>query len=86
MSNLDLLSEEDVLHAAAQGWTLVHVFDLGTRRCAVQVLPLVFSPPFISAEQAGSFVITQARAGSVLAARALALVMASHNPTTRKPA
>ncbi len=76
MSNLALLTIEEDAAAAAQGWSLSHVYDLATEKWRVQVYGLP------SCELAGQFVVNQARMGSALGIKALRLVQASHQGTT----
>lgn len=72
MSKVELLTILESTEAAAQGWSLHHVYDLGTSRWRVMVLG---SP---SAEVAGQRVIAAARMGNQLAQKALSLVMNSN--------
>ena len=72
MSNLALLSDLETAEAAAQGWSLGHVYDLATARWRVMVLG---SP---SAEAAGQQVVALARMGNPVAQKALGLVMKSN--------
>ncbi len=37
MSKQDLLTKTEVLEAAAQGWSLCHIYDLATKKWRVQV-------------------------------------------------
>lgn len=72
MSNYDLLTTNENLEAAAQGWNLQHVYDLESAKWRVMAL----GHP--SAETAGMFVVNQARMGSPLAQKALGLIMKSN--------
>ncbi len=75
-SKADWLSTDEAAIAAAQGWSLSHVYDLKSEKWIVQV----YGQP--SSEQAGQFVVGRARAGDALAQKALRLVMASHQQGT----
>ena len=75
MSKKDLLTVEETKTAAAQGWSLGHVYDLATRRWRVMVLG---SP---SAEAVSQHVIHLARNGEPVALKALGLVMKSNQGT-----
>lgn len=68
----DLLTIEEDKLAAAQNWSLCHVYDLATNKWRVQVCGMP------SSELAGQHVVNQARMGSALAQKALQLVMASY--------
>lgn len=72
----DLLTIEEDAAAAAQGWTLNHVYDLEAARWRVMTLG---SP---HAEAAGQFVVNRARMGDALAQKALGLVMNSNQGKT----
>ena len=72
----ELLTKEEAAEAAAQGWSLDHVYDLATSRWRVQV----YAMP--DCEKAGQFVVNQARMGSALAIKSLRLIQASHQGTT----
>ena len=65
----DLLTADEDLQAAAQGWGLFDVYDLKTTRWRVMVL----GQP--SAEVASRRVVEQARQGSGVALKALRLVV-----------
>jgi hypothetical protein len=69
-----LTVEEDAI-AAAQGWSLCHIYDLATEKWRVQVYALP------NCEQAGAFVVNQARMGNAICIKALRLVQASHQGT-----
>ena len=73
---LELLTKEEAIAAASQGWSLSHVFDLATSRWVVQV----YGMP--DCNKAGEFVVHQARLGSALAIKALRLVQVSHQKGT----
>jgi len=75
MSKLELLTPLEVVEAAAQGWSLSHVFDLASGKWRVMVLGMP------SAETAGQFVVNQARMGSTLAQKALGFVVKSNQGT-----
>lgn len=83
MSKFDLFTINENLQAERQGWLLSYVYDLRSTRWSVQVLPTSLMV-FHNAEQAGTFVVQRARTGDALAVKALQLVMAGNNPTTRK--
>lgn len=72
MSNLVLLSDLEAAQAAAQGWSLGHVYDLDTAQWRVQVLG---SPSAAACTEA---VVGMARMGDPLAQKALSLVMNSN--------
>lgn len=72
MANLVLLSDLETAEAAAQGWSLGHVYDLDTAKWQVRVLG---SP---SADLALNAVISLAKAGSKTAQKALSIVMKSN--------
>lgn len=72
MSNLVLLSDLETAEAAAQGWSLGHVYDLDTAKWQVRVL----GEP--SADLALNAVISLAKAGSPTAQKALSIVMKSN--------
>lgn len=72
MSIKDLLTVEEAKQAAAQGWSLAHVYDLTTARWRVMVLGMP------SAEAMGQQVVALARMGNPTAQKALALVMNSN--------
>lgn len=72
----DLLNIEESAAAAAQGWSLSHVYDLAASKWRVQVYALP------DCEKAGQFVVAQARAGNAVALKALRLVQASHQGAT----
>ena len=73
MSKTDLLTIEEARAAAAQGWSLGHVYDLATRRWRVMVLGMP------SAEAVSQHVVHLARNGQPLALKALSLVMKSNS-------
>ena len=75
MSKRDLLNEDETARARAQGWVLVEVFDLASRRLAPQILPIEFKAPISTAKAARAWVISQARTGDQLAGKALHAVM-----------
>jgi len=60
------------------------VFSNPQNRWVVQVLPLHFCEQFPHAEAAALHVINLARSGHQVAAKALALVMASHTAKGKK--
>ena len=68
----DLLTIEEDKEAAAQGWSLAHVYDLATARWRVMVLGMP------SAEAVGQQVVALARMGNPVAQKALGLVMKSN--------
>jgi hypothetical protein len=72
MSNYDLLTKPEADAAAAQGWSLSHVYDLVTNKWRVQVVGMP------SAELAGLQLVARARMGDALSIKALRLVQASH--------
>ena len=72
MSNNDLMTAEENTLAAAQGWSLGHVYDLETSRWRVMVLGMP------SAEATGQAVVNRARMGDTLAQKALSLIMKSN--------
>lgn len=72
MSTKELLTIDEDKAAAAQGWSLNHVFDLELDKWRVMVL----GHP--SAEIAGQAVVHLARQGSPLAQKALGLIMKSN--------
>lgn len=76
MSNNDLMTAEEDKLAAAQGWSLGHVYDLETSKWRVMVLGMP------SAEATGRAVVGRARMGDALAQKALSLIMKSNQGTT----
>lgn len=72
MSNTDLLTILEAEEAAAQGWSLNHVYDLEAARWRIMVLGMP------SAEATSRMVVASARVGSRLAQKALSLVMNSN--------
>lgn len=80
----DLLTNEEVKVAAAQGWCVHDVYSSALQRWHVQVLPTQFAHPLPHADAAAAYVIGMARGGDKLAAKALGLVMASHLPKGKK--
>lgn len=70
MSKSDLLTVEEANEAAGQGWGVYDVYDQATDKWRVMVLG---SP---NAEAATRGVIARAKTGSLLAQKALRLVMA----------
>ena len=72
MSKVELLTILETAEAAAQGWSLNHVYDLETSRWRVMVLGMP------SAEVASQRVIAAARVGNQLAQKTLSLVMNSN--------
>lgn len=76
MSKNDLLTKEEDAIAAANGWSLCHVYDLESSKWRVQV----YGMP--SSEAAGQAVVGRARMGDALCIKALRLVQASHQGTT----
>ena len=80
----DLMTEQEHVAAANQGWLLLDVFNQTFERWQVQVLPLRFDKQFPNADAAAKHVIHLARSGHMVAQKALSLVMASHAPPTQK--
>ena len=74
----DLLTADEDLQAAAQGWGLFDVYDIKAARWRVMVL----GQP--SAEVASRRVVEQARQGSGVALKALRLVVKGVVPTKPK--
>ena len=74
MSNLDLLSTEESVVAAAQGWALHHVYDLNSSRWKVQALGI--KTP--AGPETWALLVGLARQGAQPATRALQLIMESH--------
>lgn len=75
MSKSELLTPEEAAQAAAQGWSLSHVYDLASSKWRVMVYALP------CCEKAGLFVVNQARMGNPVAIKALRLIQASHQGT-----
>lgn len=65
MSNFDLLTKEEDVAAAAQGWNVYHVYELEAQKWVIRVLPAEVVPG----------VINLAKQGNPLAIKALRLVM-----------
>lgn len=80
----NLLTGEEATEAKRHGWTVEHVFDLKQDRWLIAVLPIEIGQlPFQNAEAAALHVISNARAGSALCAKALQLVMAGNTPAPK---
>lgn len=78
MSKKDLLTVEEARTAAAQGWGVYDVYDQTSGKWRVMVLGLS------SAEASFRAVFAQAKAGSVVAQKALRLVAAGATRTSKK--
>jgi len=64
MSNLDSMTKEETLTAAAQGWKVCEVWDLEKQRLLREITP----------KHAVHFVVAQARSGNALAIKALRML------------
>ena len=78
----DLLTANEAEHAAAFGWELCPVYDLGKARWALEVLPT--NHPETSAVSAQMSVYSLAQNGDAVAIKALQLVVRSHQPPVKK--
>ena len=76
----DLLTKDETEHAAKQGWLLSYVFDQGTSKWLVEVLP-VKDNRVRSARHMQTVVMNLARNRDPVALRAMSLVMAGIIPT-----
>lgn len=71
MSNKDLLSTDEMMHAAARGWKPVRVYDQATAKWLVKLFtPHDLTPPDVVAQH----VIVHARAGDKVAIKSLQLL------------
>lgn len=80
----DLLTIEESKHAALQGWQLCWVFDPASKRASVDVLALGTSKQIKHAQAAARAVYNLAKAGDVIAQRALHLCVKSRQGPTKK--
>ena len=76
MSKSELLTQQETMMAAAQGWSLCHVYDLDSNKWRLQIWGMP------SSEMIGQRVVAMARAGDGLATKALRLVMSSQQQGT----
>lgn len=79
----DLLTNDEISHAEKQGWQLCHVYDQGTAKWLVEVLPAKGSA-VRSARAVQAVVLNFARNRDAVALRAMSLVMNSHAPQKPK--
>ncbi len=72
----DLLDEAEADYAARNGWQLCTVYDAGTKRWALEILPTA-NNPIKSAWATTQQVSNRARQNDAIAIRSLSLVMRS---------
>ena len=72
MSKKDLLTNEEMVHAAALGWKPIRVFDLATDKWLVKLFSSVIknAPPDVVAQH----VMEYARSGDAVAIKSLQLL------------
>jgi len=77
MSNLDLLTKNEAVQAAAEGWLVSHVYDLKSKSWRVMILP--YGERFKKdAKKASYWVMGRAQQSSALHLKALRLAV--HGP------
>ena len=88
MSKLDLLEDSETAALALQGLVLRYVYENGTERRVLTVLPLEFGPALPHAEAARRTLSAMGMAGDAVAMKALVAISRDAMPpaTRRKKA
>lgn len=82
----ELLTTKESSQAALQGWQLCWVYDPVTKRTTADVLAVGTARQIRHAQAASRAVVNLAKAGDIVAQRALQLVMKSRQSTPAKKA